>query len=120
MAGIRWSLQEMGHVLREQGLLQEKQTTVLRNLASSSQRAAELLEMINTRKTKNQEVLDKQKAAKLQAEQKKLDEIRLKAKKDQEEKEKAAQEEADRKRAMQAELDNAQANVEAAQSWPKR
>ena len=119
VAGIRWSLQEIGHVLREQGLFQEKQAKVWENLASSSQRTAELLQMINTRETKNQEVLDKQKAAKLQAEQKRFDEIRLKAKKDQEEKEKATQEEADRKRAMQSELDNAQAGVEAAQKRAK-
>ena len=117
MAGMRWKLQEIGHVLREQGLLHEKQSKVLESL--SSQRAAELLEIMNTRETKNQEIIDKQKAAKLQAEQKRLDEIRLKAKKDQEEKEKAAQEEADRKRAMQSELDNAQANVEAAQKRAK-
>ena len=70
MAGIRWGIQEMGHVLREQGLLQEKQSKVLKNLASSFQRTAELLEMINTRESKNQEVLDKQKADKLLAEQK--------------------------------------------------
>ena len=119
MAGMRWKLQEIGHVLREQGLLQEKQSKVLESLASSSQRTTELLEIMNTRETKNQEVLDKQKAAKLQAEQKRLDEIRLKAKNDQEEKEKAAQEEADRKRAMQSELDNAQAGVEAAQKRAK-
>ena len=54
MAGMRWSLQEIGHVLREQGLLQEKQAKVLENLASSSQRTAELLEIMNTREAKNQ------------------------------------------------------------------
>ena len=61
MAGIRWGIQEMNHVVREQGLLQEKQFKVLENLASSSQRTAELLEMINTRESKNQDVLEKQK-----------------------------------------------------------
>ena len=119
MAGIRWGIQEMGHVLREQGVLQEKQFKVLENLASSSQRTAELLEMINTRESKNQDVMDKQKADKLLAEQKRMDAVRLKAKKDQEEKERIAQDEADRKRALQAELENANAGIEAAQKRAK-
>ena len=71
MAGIRWGLQEMNHAVREQGLLQEKQFKVLENIASSSQRTAELMEIINTRESKNQEALDKQKADKLLAEQRK-------------------------------------------------
>ena len=119
MAGIRWGLQEMNHVVREQGLLQEKQFKVLENIASSSQRTAELLEMINTRESKNQEAMEKQKADKVLAEQKRMDAVRLKAQKDQAEKDRVAQEEADRKRALQDELDNANAGIEAAQKRAK-
>ena len=119
MAGIRWGLQEMNHAVREQGLLQEKQFKVLENIASSSQRTAELLELVNTRESKNQEALEKQKADKLLAEQRKMDAVRLKAQKDQEEKERLAKEEADRKRALQAELENANAGIEAAQKRAK-
>ena len=119
MAGIRWGIEEMGHVLREQGLLQEKQSKALESLASSSQRTAELLEMINARESKNQDAMEKQKADKLLAEQKRMDAVRLKAQKDQAEKDRVAQEEADRKRALQAELDNANAGIEAAQKRAK-
>ena len=119
MAGIRWSLQEMGHMLREQGLVQDKQLTVLSDLAASAQRTAEVLEMINEREAKHQDAMEKKKAEKAVEEQKKMDAARLRAQKEQAEKDRIAQKEADKKRALQAELENANAGIEAAQKRAK-
>ena len=124
MAGIRWSLQEMGHMLREQGLVQDKQLTVLSDLAASAQRTAEVLEMINEREAKHQDAMEKKKAEKAVEEQKKR--ARLRAQKEQAEKDRIAQEdevqklagESARKRKME-ELESANKALEEAQKKAK-
>ena len=126
MAGIRWSLQEMGHMLREQGLVQDKQLTVLSDLAASAQRTAEVLEMINEREAKHQDAMEKKKADKAVEEQKKMDAARLRAQKEQAEKDRIAQEdevqklagESARKRKME-ELESANKALEEAQKKAK-